>query len=194
MKKYINIFMIIILTICFLTSCSGNDDVKGTLSTTQQGNNQLVDDPINFGDGSVPTKVIECDSNVKFVRTNFAYDDQFVMIIKSVEEINAYKDSLKQLEPSWIFLYIEETFDKTFSNYNESYFENNILYIAVIVEGSGSIRHNVLDIEYGDDTMTVTIERLSPDVGTCDMAQWHLLVEVKRDDFDGNEGKLEVRK
>ena len=192
MKKQILIFFIFISATCFLTSCTDSVPIIESPITSQLDNNSIIVSPSLNEENVIgtPQTVIAGDFNKKFVRTHFYYNDESVMILKSVNELNTYKDSIKQrLQDHY---YLEENVDMPFSDYNDSYFEENILYVALIVEGSGSVRHNVLDIECDNNTMTVTIERLVPECGTCDMAQWHLFVEVPKDCFNGNEGKLEV--
>lgn len=134
--------------------------------------------------------------NAKIVRTNFDYESEPVMIMKSVDDIEVYKNGVKEIAQNEEYFsqsYKDEfaaKVDDFFSVYDDAYFEDKLLYVAVIVEGSGSISHNVTSIEYGEDTMTVTIAKTSPEICTCDMAQWHLLVEVSLADFNGAEGKL----
>lgn len=65
--------------------------------------------------------------------------------------------------------------------YDEDYFQSEYLVIIVLEEGSGSIRHKVTNVTYRNDrTLSVSIDTVVPEVGTCDMAQWHILLELDR--------------
>lgn len=62
--------------------------------------------------------------------------------------------------------------------YDEKYFENQILVMVLLEEGSGSVRHNVESVKVAqDDKLYISICAIVPEVGTCDMAEWHILIE-----------------
>ncbi|MBP3579940.1 MAG: hypothetical protein J6K12_01695, partial [Clostridia bacterium] len=61
--------------------------------------------------------------------------------------------------------------------YDEEYFESQILLIVLLEEGSGSVRHKVERVANGADGITVDITTIVPEIGTCDMAEWHILIE-----------------
>ena len=92
------------------------------------------------------------------------------MIIKSQKEfedfLNAhgtfgYSDNTKEL------------FAEAKKKYTDEWFADNSLFIILLEEGSGSIKHTVTNVTND----AVTIERYSPLVGTADMAYWCILVE-----------------
>ena len=58
--------------------------------------------------------------------------------------------------------------------YSEDYFAHHSLLLVRVTEGSGSIRHEILALTGS----TVTVRRIVPEVGTCDMASWLLVAEV----------------
>ena len=65
--------------------------------------------------------------------------------------------------------------------YDDAFFADRDLIILVLEEGSGSIRHEVNSIRpYYDNTWQLTVRRITPEVCTDDMAQWHLLIEVQK--------------
>ena len=68
------------------------------------------------------------------------------------------------------------------AGYDDAFFEENYLLFVLLEEGSGSIRHEVLGVTQAQDgTLSVSIDRLVPEVGTCDMAQWHIILELRRE-------------
>ena len=65
-----------------------------------------------------------------------------------------------------------------------------------ISEGSGSTRHNVKSLTItgnkGNKKLVVEIERLSAEVGTCDMAEWYIVIETTAD-FDIDDEDIEIQ-
>lgn len=59
--------------------------------------------------------------------------------------------------------------------YDDAYFAQHYLILILLEESSGSIRHRVTHLS-DQDGVTVTIERQIPEDGTCDMAEWHILI------------------
>jgi len=62
--------------------------------------------------------------------------------------------------------------------YDEAWFEDHTLVLVLLEEGSGSNRHEVQGITQQGE---ILIERIIPEVGTCDMAHWHILLELPKD-------------
>jgi len=77
--------------------------------------------------------------------------------------------------------------------YTAEYFENQILVMVLLEEGSGSIRHNVDNVKYGSDgKLYVSVRRDVPEAGTDDMAEWHILIEPEKDIAVANESDIVV--
>lgn len=54
--------------------------------------------------------------------------------------------------------------------------------MVLLEEGSGSVRHNVESVIMGTDhACHIRIGSIVPEVGTDDMAQWHVLIELEAD-------------
>lgn len=64
--------------------------------------------------------------------------------------------------------------------YDEAYFKNAALIAVVVEEGSGSVRHRVESVKLQNNILSIRLLRQTPEVFTCDMAQWHILIEVGR--------------
>lgn len=68
--------------------------------------------------------------------------------------------------------------------YDDEFFLEKALVFAILEEGSGSIRHKIYNIEKNTETtqLTIGIVPLIPwgDL-TDDMAEWHIIIELKRD-------------
>lgn len=124
----------------------------------------------------------------QYIRTDGYHESMeypMVRVIHSVEELKAYYDSNKDI-------YNLERRDKVYADttigfldacdkYNESYFEKQFLVLVLLEEGSGSIRHEVTEVELvktdQKQELAVNIIIKVPEIGTDDMAEWHIFVE-----------------
>lgn len=124
----------------------------------------------------------------QYIRTDGYHESMeypMVRVIHSVEELKAYYDSNKDI-------YNLERRDKVYADttigfldacdkYNESYFEKQFLVLVLLEEGSGSIRHEVTEVELVQteqkQELVVNIITKVPEIGTDDMAEWHIFVE-----------------
>ncbi len=67
--------------------------------------------------------------------------------------------------------------------YSDDFFVANVLVAIYIVEGSGSVTHEVESIECQQGVMRIVVERQIPDIGTTDMAYWFILLEIPRSEM-----------
>lgn len=67
------------------------------------------------------------------------------------------------------------------SRYNDDYFKNKDLIIAVIRETSGSYTHQIKSIERNaNNEYEVNIAHFAPGIVTDDMAEWHFFIEIPK--------------
>lgn len=65
--------------------------------------------------------------------------------------------------------------------YTEDFFAENYLIYVVLEEPSGSISHSVKSVSLTvDNHLQIAIDRNVPEVGTDDMACWHVVLELPR--------------
>ena len=64
---------------------------------------------------------------------------------------------------------------------DEAFFAEQSLLILYLEEGSGSDRHRVDQVIAEDGTVTVTLTTLQPEIGTCDMAYWAILIPMDKE-------------
>lgn len=125
-----------------------------------------------------------CGFNAQYIRTNGYHEGveyPVVTVIRSTEELNAYYEANKELysmgrrenPASDSTIGFLDACDK----YDDAYFENQILVLILLEEGSGSIRHEVTDVSAADGHLVISIDSIVPEQGTCDMAEWHIFVE-----------------
>ena len=76
----------------------------------------------------------------------------------------------------------ESGFAGAIKKYDDDWFASHQLVIVLLEESSGSIRHEVESVTAGDSP-SIVIRRLVPEIGTCDMAEWHILIELAANTF-----------
>lgn len=68
--------------------------------------------------------------------------------------------------------------------YDEDFFKTKALIVVGLRETSGSVRHEVKKVTKEDNKINVQIERIVPEIGTADMAEWEIYIEVNKADID----------
>lgn len=182
----------------FTTDCSVYENGRGAGSTECE---MWVEFTVTrIGDTSGDVKKTFIDFQTQYIRTDGYHDGveyPIVKIIRSVNELNSYynenkeKYSLERREDpaSDSTIGFLDACDK----YDEAYFEDQILVIVLLEEGSGSIRHNVDNVKLGSDgKLYISIRRDVPEVGTDDMAEWHILIEPEKDINVANDSDVVV--
>lgn len=70
------------------------------------------------------------------------------------------------------------SFKKTIDSFDKSYFKTKQLVALRLETGSGSNSYRVISMDYSSKKYQVKVELVEPKAGTCDMAQWHILIPV----------------
>ena len=66
--------------------------------------------------------------------------------------------------------------------YDAAFFETKFLLLILLQEGSGSITHQVTAVaQTPEGKLEVSVASNVPEVGTSDMAHWHIFVELERE-------------
>ena len=131
----------------------------------------------------------------QYIRTNGYSEERsypYHVVINSKEELDAYYEANKGLfdleRKDTVYSDTTIGFLDACDKYDDAYFEQQNLVLIILEEGSGSIRHEITDVRaHLDENGTscgwdITINRIVPEVGTDDMAQWHLFLEVQMGD------------
>jgi len=104
--------------------------------------------------------------------------------VKSVDELLAYYETYKEVYQFHIGYYSGASMDDEVFNdkarYGDGFFEDKFLLFVILEEGSGSVRHRVESVLPEDGLLSVNIARVVPEVGTADMAQWHIVLELDK--------------
>ena len=100
-----------------------------------------------------------------------------VRVIRSYEELMAHYQTLYTPENSEFRIDHNSELLTAFNGY-EDYFQDRVLLMILQENGSGSIRHKVQSVTQSGKLLNVRIDELVPYGCTCDMAYWHILVEL----------------
>ncbi|MBR0391709.1 MAG: hypothetical protein IJK38_05250 [Oscillospiraceae bacterium] len=190
MKK-LWIWLLCAVCILSLAGCTkGKAQESGAMQpeTESAGNENTMTD-------TMETQVTEIDYHVQYIRTNgYSDGEEYPKIfwLTSADELEAYYEANKNkydLEHKE-HPYTDETigFLDAAGQYDAAFFEKNDLIIVLLEEGSGSIRHEVsgLHVEASQENglkydIQPEIKRIVPEVGTDDMAEWHIIIEISKD-------------
>lgn len=107
---------------------------------------------------------------------------QTVFVIRSTEELRAYLGGQDELyDYGYELLAPEPTVPfYAYEVYNDEYFEDNILVLILVEEGSGSIRRRVTDVTKQNGSLEIGVDVLTTGWGTDDMAYWTLFIELDK--------------
>lgn len=137
-------------------------------------------DAVTNLDGSKKSAT-EVKSSAQYIQTGSPAEGETypqVYVVKSRDELSDH-DSIRSLPAC--------------NGYDEAFFEKNYLLLVLLGEGSGSVRHQVQSVEQtAEGKLAVSISRIVPEVGTCDMAKWHIILELSRDTEIEDEKSVQV--
>lgn len=127
--------------------------------------------------------------DTQYIRTNGGDESSrypSYAIIRSRAELDQYYEDNKMIfdmkRREQVYSDTTVGFLDAIEKYDEAFFIDRDLVILVLEEGSGSIRHEVNGIRpYYDGSWLLTVRRITPEVCTDDMAQWHLMLEIEKD-------------
>ena len=173
MKK-LSLLLILIITITSMSSCIVTRNI-------------IDGDKLTGADGLVENEdTIEIPETslygVQYIRTD-GYNESFeyprLIRITSRKALDFYVNnfdgiySLGHRES----VYSDSTigFADAITEYDDGFFEYWDIYLAVLEEGSGSIRHSVAGIT---SATNVRIDSIVPECCTDDMAEWHIILWV----------------
>lgn len=136
-------------------------------------------------------KITPLDVTARYIRTDGYHEEAEypqVTVLDSKAALEAYYQANKDkydLEAR-IQTGVGDDADLGFLNiydgYDDAFFAKSYIIAILLEEPSGSIRHKVTAAsQYEDGRVGVAVERIVPEAGTDDMAQWHILVETSRE-------------
>lgn len=97
-------------------------------------------------------------------------EEPVVDIINNKNDLNKYMDE-----------YEEDRLHEKLIKYTEEYFTTKSLIIITKPESSGSNTNKIDRVEKMNNTLNIYVERKVAEIGTADMAMWHLLIELDKE-------------
>lgn len=187
MKKLI-LSVLCLVVVAALTGC-------GKEEQTQPAESHPYEMQFVIDDSSVETVGESIDFSAQYIRTNGYHDGEEypkTFWITNVEEMNEYYELNKEM---YFLESIPEPdshqsigFTDAIKKYDAEFFEDHDLIFVVLEEGSGSIRHEVTDVRLLPSMadriryfIQPEIKRIVPEVGTADMAEWHIIIEIGKE-------------
>lgn len=147
---------------------------------------------INHGCGPLYKQI---GFNAQYIRTNaIDYDEnnEKTIWISNDEELDAYYEQNK--DKYYLGSVEKPLADQTIGfidaikNYDDAFFKDHDLIIVVLEEASGSNRHEVTSVDLYYSMLNrvqyfiqPNIKRIIPEAGTCDMANWHIIIEIPKE-------------
>lgn len=170
-----------------LVGCGKEEVHSGEITSTTNETVPITDEETS-GDAYI-------DFGVQYIRTDgYSEGEEYpkAFWITSVKELEEYYDLNKE---KYFLESIEQpASDRTIGfvdavkKYDDAFFEKNDLIFALLEEGSGSIRHEVTGVKLLPSHIDriqyyiqPEIKRIVPEIGTDDMAEWHIIIEVSKD-------------
>lgn len=123
------------------------------------------------------------DFEAQYIRTDgYVEDAEYprAIFIKSRSELESYIEankevydlSSKKTESSPDAVGFADAAEK----YTDEWFESHKLLMVLVEDGSGSTRFKVSQVS----DRSAELYRIPADIGTCDMAEWHILIELDK--------------
>lgn len=79
----------------------------------------------------------------------------------------------------------QDSFAGVMAEYDEKFFEHNSIIVVYVTSGSGSNRFGVASVNSNNGVFSVEVANTySPEIGTCDMAGWFMIIEVADEDLN----------
>ncbi len=113
-------------------------------------------------------------ASYKWIKTWYDFDMGLpcATVVTSPAELTTYYLNNKSI--------LNATFKTLINTYEDSFFENKVLILVAGMEGSGSITHELRSAVLAGDTLTLTIARIVPFMGTDNEMGWHLFAEIDK--------------
>lgn len=186
MKKSV-VFLLAVILLINMAACRSPAPAGQENSSGETGKTEIeLPQPVDYG--------------VQYIRTD-GYQEAMrypaVDVICSTDELNTYYllySTVYDLERRQQ-VYSDTTvgFLDACDRYDAAFFEENCLVFVLLEEGSGSIRHRVSGCTVSPEGLLgVRIDTLIPELGTDDMAQWHIILELSNTVGIGDMGSVQV--
>jgi len=213
--KSLCVILIFVISLTFL-GCNNVNDNEGSKEDTtvviDQSNQDKEENPLN-SEEKTEGKIVknpsasarELEFKASYERSSYYNSSKeypIITICKSKKDLKEHEAKVKGLTVSKL-CYVSENNDVSLSkyndvslsnyndvslsNYNDEFFTKKALIVITLDESSGSVRHNVKKVVKDSNEITIAIERKVPELGTADMAEWNIYIELNAEEVDKND-------
>jgi len=150
----------------------------------------VINDPIKSPIGNPGELGTELTFQASYIRTGgYSNEKEYpiITICKTLEELKAHEGKISGVKLLSAPMNSENSVQSVEKKYDEDFFSSKALIAITLKETSGSIRHEVQKVLKNNDEITVYIGRDVPEIGTMDMAEWTIYVEVNAEDVDSDD-------
>jgi len=164
--------MVLLIVFTVLSACSNTNNSSRTSEPHLQQSSQQHS---TMSNGSIQ------DFDVQYIRTGYVGGsvNPVIFVIRSEAELEQffglYMNRYDLLTRWQSYSDLTMTFMNAAAKYNNNFFTDKFLVVITLEENSGSIRHKVERIENNGN---IVINRLVPEIGTSDMAEWNIIIEL----------------
>jgi len=153
---------------------------------------------INMGAGTLMNYSVSFYNN-NYFNYGIESDDNAAIILRSIGDMNHYIDALlysykrdNARFPVDYFETLEKDIRTFYSRFNENFFKDKTLIIALVDRGSGSLSFKLTDLIVKNEKLIARIKRNSPQIQTMDYRLWVMMLEVNKNYFDGDSIEIKL--
>ena len=129
------------------------------------------------------------DKNVQYIKTSYVSGmNGQTYVIESREELEEYLNANKKQYGLGHRekVYSDSTigFEDAIEDYDEEWFKDHNIVLVLLTANSGSIRFKATNVNINEGKMDISFTQKAPEMVTCDMAGWHIIVETEKVSID----------
>ena len=177
MKKLCSLLLVgaIFLGLAGCVSTKPRQPLPNTTATTEPTHTQQVSVPVSH--------------QAQYIRTNGGPDGARFPRVQIISDLPGLQDYYTKNREIYDLERKEQVYADTTVGfldacdaYDDAFFKEHFLVVVILEEGSGSVRHQLRSVEQTPDRrLRVCIDSVLPGgIGTADMAQWHVILELDR--------------
>lgn len=125
------------------------------------------------------------DKDVQYIKTSYVSGmNGQTYVIKSREELEEYLNTNKKQYGLGHRekVYSDSTigFEDAIVDYDEEWFKDHNIVLVLLTANSGSIRFKATNVNINEGKMDISFTQKAPEMVTCDMAGWHIIIETEK--------------
>jgi len=177
-KKFVSCITVVL--VLFLFGCKANQIETTTQIGTEAASTTAAPVSLSF------------KAQYIFAMPNYSYTNtKTIFVLNSSEELKKYYNENKDMYYGKLgrdneYQHYTIGFSEAVEKYDNNYFKDHLLVFILCEEPSGTFRHKVIDVMQTDTGTVITVKRIVTYPATGDMAEWHIMVELKKAEYNGS--------